>query len=80
MTEESQFECRKQQTSFLESQGRFCSPLSWQRGRRMVVDVLALIYARDWTATDGGIHSHTQLREEVLGTGLRKTIVHILIS
>jgi len=46
----------------------------------MVIDVLALIYASDWTATDGGIHSHTQLHEEVLATGLRKTIAHIPIS
>jgi hypothetical protein len=40
--------------------------------------LLIFIYARDWI--DGGIRSHTQLREEVLATGLRRTIVHILIS
>ena len=46
----------------------------------MILDCYILIFicARDWI--DGGIHSHTQLREEVLATGLRRTTLHILIS
>ena len=94
MTEESQLDCRQRQTSFAESQDRFWSPpsllLSWQRGRDrrayihlyedviMNCYILIFIYARAWTATDGGIHSHIHLRQEV--TGLRTTIVCILIS